>query len=510
MKLYAQINKIDEEQRMVWGYATTEAIDSQGETVTKDAIKNAWSDYMQFANVREMHQPSAVGIVKEYNFDDKGVMIGAKVVDDIAWEKVKEQVYKGFSIGGKKLANGYDAATKTITGMKLTEISLVDRPANPEALITVFKLDEGAEMQENEKTTDALLDLIGKGAIDNAKLLEIAQGLEKGYTVTVQIDNRDANDQGAVDPDKGVGGNTASNTVALPGTSATEGNAISGGQGQSAEKDPQDPSNASNTLNKPNNPGLTVKQEDPEIVKAFQALKNQGEDVAKGMYSIGELASLISALKWLSTDLAYERAAEGDQSRVPEQIAASVQALGQALIALATEEVGELVADLPSTLDPLAALDALIANSEAAPELKKWNEVADILKEGKRNNAADQDRVQKAHGLLVELGAACPVVEKHDHAADIQKADEALEKLSTELNTVQGNLLKANQEIDVLKAQIAAQPTAPKGKLHVIEKGGEEMVEVDPVLKDDGTVDDLATAIKKVHAGGGRLALGQR
>ena len=60
------------------------------------------------------------------------------MVDDDAWAKVKEGVYKGLSIGGRVTAR--DAINKAlITGVELTEISLVDRPANPEALIDPYK-----------------------------------------------------------------------------------------------------------------------------------------------------------------------------------------------------------------------------------------------------------------------------------------------------------------------------------------------------------------------------------
>lgn len=169
MKLFAAIQKRDDEQRMVWGYASTEAIDSQGEVVKLDAIKGAWDDYMKHANIREMHQPSAVGKCKEYEFDDKGVMIGVKVVDDVAWKKVQEEVYTGFSIGGKAL-NKVDG---TITQLRLTEISLVDRPANPEALITVWKGEE-IPGDEDGGTADAdpAAAEIGKGMWNAAKLLE--------------------------------------------------------------------------------------------------------------------------------------------------------------------------------------------------------------------------------------------------------------------------------------------------------------------------------------------------
>jgi hypothetical protein len=81
---YVPLTKVDAELRMVWGYATTEDIDADGETITKQAVAAALDDYMRFANVREMHAPSAVGKVKEATLDDKGLYIAVKVVDDAA------------------------------------------------------------------------------------------------------------------------------------------------------------------------------------------------------------------------------------------------------------------------------------------------------------------------------------------------------------------------------------------------------------------------------------------
>uniref|UniRef100_A0A7C3WW99 Phage-like element PBSX protein XkdF domain-containing protein n=1 Tax=Dictyoglomus turgidum TaxID=513050 RepID=A0A7C3WW99_9BACT len=135
LKFYIPIQKIDKEQRMVYGYATTDAEDSQGEIVEIDAVKDAWDDYWKWANIREMHQLSAVGVGKEYQFDDKGVWIGAKIVDDNAWKKVKEGVYKGFSIGGRTL----EKKENRIKKLEIDEISIVDRPANPEAVFTIIK-----------------------------------------------------------------------------------------------------------------------------------------------------------------------------------------------------------------------------------------------------------------------------------------------------------------------------------------------------------------------------------
>jgi len=137
VKFFIPFTKIDEDERIVGGYASTEAEDSQGEIVELKAIKEAWADYWKWANIREMHQLSAVGVGKEYIFDNKGVWITAKIVDDDAWKKVKEGVYKGFSIGGKIL----EKVGKVIKKLVIDEISIVDRPANPECVFTLIKRD---------------------------------------------------------------------------------------------------------------------------------------------------------------------------------------------------------------------------------------------------------------------------------------------------------------------------------------------------------------------------------
>lgn len=154
--LYAPIDKADDEQRMVYGYASTESLDSQNEIVKKSALQNALEDYMKYANIREMHQPSAVGKTKQANLDKKGLYIAVKVVDDKAWEKVKEGVYNGFSIGGRVLQQ----IDNEITDLKLSEISLVDRPANPDAVFDVWKMD-GDQKEEIIEKKDIKKDVYG-------------------------------------------------------------------------------------------------------------------------------------------------------------------------------------------------------------------------------------------------------------------------------------------------------------------------------------------------------------
>jgi phage head maturation protease len=147
MRLYAEITKIDEAEQLVFGYASTEALDSQGEIVKREALEAALPDYMRFANIREMHQPSAVGVATKAQIDGKGLFLGAKIVDPTAWEKVVQGVYKGFSIGGKVTSRD-ETEKHVITGLRLSEISLVDRPANPEAVFTMYKSDECKDLEK--------------------------------------------------------------------------------------------------------------------------------------------------------------------------------------------------------------------------------------------------------------------------------------------------------------------------------------------------------------------------
>jgi hypothetical protein len=180
------IAKADDDQRMVYGIASTEDLDGQpgvwegqryhGDIVDAGAVKDALADYMEWANVREMHGSKAVGVVVKAEVISGKLHIAAKIEDDDAWKKIKAGVYKGFSIGGRalkaalqRLADGRIA--RRILKLLLSEISLVDRPANSGARILLFK---GADMpgeQDTHEQPDALaqLTLLLKAAPDPMK-----------------------------------------------------------------------------------------------------------------------------------------------------------------------------------------------------------------------------------------------------------------------------------------------------------------------------------------------------
>ena len=176
-RLYASIEKVEDQDDgtvKVWGYASTGDQDSDGETVTPDAMKAALPDYMKFGAVREMHQSTAAGTAIEAEVQDTGkTWFGAHIVDPVAVKKVHTGVYKGFSIGGK-VTERDTADKKIIKGLNLIEVSLVDRPANPNAVFTMYKA-AGTPADE----VDALAELLDAGTVTPGQLLAYAGELQK-------------------------------------------------------------------------------------------------------------------------------------------------------------------------------------------------------------------------------------------------------------------------------------------------------------------------------------------
>ena len=158
VRLSMPIGKVDVERRIVSGFATLDNVDKQGDIVTTESSVEAFKNFR--GNLREMHQPSAVGKIvsfKEDRYFDpsvkkfySGVYVSAYVSKGAqdAWEKVLDGTYKGFSIGGN-IKNWDDAyneeLSKSIRIIKeydLFELSLVDNPANQFAnIVSIEKVD---------------------------------------------------------------------------------------------------------------------------------------------------------------------------------------------------------------------------------------------------------------------------------------------------------------------------------------------------------------------------------
>ena len=377
-KLYAEIAKMeaqDDGTVKVWGYASSEAVDSDGETIAAEAMKAAIPDYMKFGAVREMHGSNAAGTAIEINVEDDGrTFFGAHIVDPVAVTKVKTGVYKGFSIGGSVTAR--DELNKSqITGLKLTEISLVDRPANPDAVFTCFKADKPKDGEE---------------------------AADKGDKPIEKTDETPADDAEKADGD----------TV------------------DDKEDDKKDDAEKSASVN--------LSESEIAILKAVlaKAEKPKDEPVAKSMYQVKSLADVLMSLKWLVDDAAYVDVDEA----VITQIKESAGSLAESLKALTISEADKLV-------------DGLAAKADKSDDLAKAESVDELAKA--------QDALKKSNDALA----------------------------------------KAQAEIESLKKQAAP----PKGSTKAIgkaEDNGEDPLNgFQPIVKNDGSLDDVATLIKAKQTG---------
>ena len=161
VRLAMPFAKVDAERRIVSGFATLDNIDKQNDIVTPEASMKAFENFK--GNIREMHQPSAVGKMVSFKQDKyfdpeskkfySGVYVSAYVSKGAqdAWEKVLDGTYTGFSIGGRmnKWDDAYDekmdAPIRIIKDYDLVELSIVDNPANQFASILSVEKNQNGE-----------------------------------------------------------------------------------------------------------------------------------------------------------------------------------------------------------------------------------------------------------------------------------------------------------------------------------------------------------------------------
>ncbi|MFB5193065.1 hypothetical protein [Alicyclobacillus fastidiosus] len=143
---YAEIMKAEKQEDgslRIYGRPTKEELDVDGQIADKKWVKEALPEWYKWANIREMHSPSAVGTGEKLEFDENDdPFIQARIIDPMAIKKVEEGVYKGLSIGIKDpiVKRDLEAPNGRICGGKIVEISLVDRPAVSSAKFDLVKM----------------------------------------------------------------------------------------------------------------------------------------------------------------------------------------------------------------------------------------------------------------------------------------------------------------------------------------------------------------------------------
>ncbi len=484
MKIYFPIAKVDAERREVWGYASTEARDDQGEIVKREALIAALGDYMKFANIREMHQLSAVGVAKEAGVDDKGLYIGAKIVDDQAWVKVTEGVYKGYSIGGR-ITERDPADYKIITGLVLNEISLVDRPANPEAIFDYWKAAGASTMPEARFNPPIQVWACGISDHRHLGKAEAVKCLERQTAIAAA---------GSVDLEKNEGP-YGPVEYADPGY-----------QPDGKKRYPIDTERhiraAWSYINRPRNAKkYTAEQRDKikaKIIAAWRAMV--GEDgppsaheggkaaratLKKALWDVGRVAQIILDLDWLEDELTVEAAMEGDGSPQPDRLRAIITELCGFLNALAAEETAEILADAGTDDDSLAAaasgILSLATSADGvgrarAKDAKVQTFVASILAKAKhsRDDQAILDLAHHAADKCMKMDGLS--ARERDHMRHACNALEAAGAAAGEEGDLQPPMFRppapefrpgANATVDASKAMDAiAAALGKRGKGH--------------------------------------------
>tara|TARA_R110000737_G_C14173221_1_gene411868 strand:- start:100 stop:501 length:402 start_codon:yes stop_codon:yes gene_type:complete len=123
-KSHGSILKVDDEERMVYGYASVVThkgeliVDRQGDMIEPETMEKAATEFMLGArNGLTMHKgeptttivhsmPFTKAIQDAYGMtsDYEGWMIAVKVHDDETWARVKSGEFTGFSIGGQAIS----------------------------------------------------------------------------------------------------------------------------------------------------------------------------------------------------------------------------------------------------------------------------------------------------------------------------------------------------------------------------------------------------------------------
>ena len=161
------LQKIEEDAEkylIVAGIATTETMDHDSEIVDIGSVRDVWKSYMENPIVRYFHgkdrrNPDAVGMVIPEHTDSNGKTWKTEMTDDGPFivakisnapdtesirKKISEGILKGFSIGGrakrvKEYSHTLGKDINRVLTQRISEISIVDLPANPDSFFNVLK-----------------------------------------------------------------------------------------------------------------------------------------------------------------------------------------------------------------------------------------------------------------------------------------------------------------------------------------------------------------------------------
>ena len=165
--------KQDDGTLLVYGPAASSALDRDQQRLDAAWLDEAMPRWMADDGggggaIREQHDSKrAVGVgVGLSKAADGSHMLTARIVDPIAVKKIEYGVLKGFSVGIKNprvVMGKADAPNGLVTAGDVVEVSVCDRPANPECLFQMAKSDStgSLELVEDPQVVEKADDTFG-------------------------------------------------------------------------------------------------------------------------------------------------------------------------------------------------------------------------------------------------------------------------------------------------------------------------------------------------------------
>jgi hypothetical protein len=463
MKMFAQITKVDEAKRLVYGRAVQEVPDRADEIFDYAKSKphfEEWSksfesdtDGKSLGNLRAMHGKTAAGKLTAISFNDaeKAIDICGKVVDDNEWNKVLEGVYTGFSIGGAYVG---EKTTEKVDNREIkrytarpSEISLVDSPCIPTAkFFEIVKVDGTLAKVDFKKPA---IEVTGT----DDEVAEFAKVLNDG--------------------------------------------------------------------------GLSMADAIGVIRKAADAKKLAApapadkKVVDKGMWNVQDFASALSMLSGVAMSAQSDADWEGDKSPVPAKLRDWLAAGVKIFKAMADEETAELLAELKTQAgepvfeqalrigaltkrlaDPdLTLIDLMkIAEEHLSAEerkpLKTPDDVCKAVLAKAKLSTANMDRLQAAHDHLSAMGADCSG-EKKAPTGDLSK-DATIKQLSERIEKLEKQPMP-HPLVTLRTVKREDDGPAPVAKDVPEDLSDVKLEPADYVKNADGSIDYATSRLMKAH-----------
>lgn len=502
--LFAQLSKVDEVTKQVWGVIAAESPDKANEVMDYDASVphfRKWSDDIAAAtggaslgNVRVMHKNEIGGKLVEINYNDtdKVIEVCAKVADDKTWNLVKGGFLTGFSIGGKYGAKttGEDGVTKYVAIP--SEVSLVDNPCLGKAHFTMMKAD-GTSVEQEFQVSDAATD-------GDAQPNSNAEPAEGDAPATDPAPAQDGGDNAAADDAAKAAPDEIKQVWTLDGKNFEK--KADAYAYQAKMNDPlfvalQKASGGDNSA--PAEPFNWSEIANPELGKAvksaviIRAAVGASDNLAKGLYAVRSLANQIQELDWLCDGTSWEALVEGDNSQVPAMLIEGLKQLSAALVAMVEEEVAELLAEHGATLPDVTKVPTASGYSEEEVDAATKYAESVMVKHSDAISAKASFFAKAAAPAPTELEDRLAKVDAELRAKNdsIEKAVPAIEKMGDTIRLLEARLAKVEAEPMPAPISLSAQAVA---------KGGD----IDP---HDTKVNQLSKMLEGVNVKDVQLAL---